>query len=498
MRQHLTDTPSTLPPPMRPPFLDDPASWDAIQTAQRPPGILAAIPARLTDPVAQARRAYLMMCSDQYATMMEGAALMEEVSYTVPGRGLHLMVLAQMGRHEEVRASGYQRTGLTPLECEDACHAHAALAVSCRAMGRHMEAYGHVMISLEHARALNMQDRAQYLDLLRLQVLGMTRHPSPDEAGALLKRGMPATRRAFGLRGHADSLMALGDYRAALRALGPAATDDRETAGMRAYLTLACGLPLLAPPADDTEWGRVAILLQQLLTGQKAGEAVDVQYHFEPIASYARALQALHLTLDHGHDRYALRTLGTAPDRPDQRAVWEGVRWIIDHRAGRTGSLVQHVRAIEDACSELRCPRALLSLLAALQPNLYVLLCNTPAKIDGLGEQLHRIPVLTGDDVVMGTQRFNVPGRSGRVMVSDALGIPDDTLDRSDRKRFRDRMREVGINQEPVNLGGIIRQLHGAGAGMDPVEAEEWAANFRSTMGQLTPSVHKLLHHYPL
>lgn len=480
---------------VRPPYLDDPVHWDAISAIQPWDTLLAAIPARLTDPVTQARRGQLLLSSRDQVRAQQGVELLSEQGAHAPASGLYLMALAELGHHEQVRASGYQRRGYSPLELEDAVHAHAGLAVSCGALGLHLDAYAHVMIALEHARGLGLTHRTQYLSLLRLHLLSMTGQPDPDSAGGALCAPMPPARRAFGLRAHAGGLMALGDYRAALQALGPASADDQESSDMRATLALTCGLPVLRAPSEGTEWGQLALGLQRLIQGSsEVGPLLSLVH--EPVSTAGRIVAALMLARGHGYDQHALRSLGPVPTRPDQRAMWEIVRWVIDWQAGRRGDLVGHARRIEEACRALRCPAQVLGVLAAIEPELYVLLCHTPVRIDGLGSHLPAIPLLWGDEVVHRGVQVPVPGRIGRVLVSEALGIPDDTLDPTERRRYRRRLAEHGVSARPVNLGAVVRALRDAQPG--PVERGAWESAQRATVGQLSASVREQLHHFPL
>lgn len=495
--QRVDEGQVTVGPSVRPPHLDNPALWDAITAARPRDVVLASIPKKLTDDIAQTRRAMLRFQSPDIAERLAAFQLLQERADTPLARGLYILFLAQMGHHEQACALKYTRRGLTALDSEEASYAHAGLAVSHGALGRHMDAYAHIMMSLDHAQAAGMADRLQYLEFLRYRTLNNTDQPEPENNGEALLHPMPAPRRYFGRQGHADGHMSVGDYRTALIHLGPAAADDIRTANMRAVLNIFVDFPLLRRPDPSTEWGVVAQGLQRLFSGNNDTDGL-LQLTQDPTRTWGRMITALMLARGEGYDRHARRTLGTMPVRLDLRAVWVLFHWIIDHRAGRTNLLVQHVRALEDVCALLRTPRNILLALARLEPELYVLLCNTPAQIDGLGDELPRLPILIGDSVLYEGRSIPAPGRTGRVYVTEALGLPDDVLDPTEKRRFRNKMSDEGVPGSPVNLGAVVSLLRAAQPGGDAMDKRMWEDALSSTMHQFSVSVQEVLHHYPL
>lgn len=489
MRQQATDPPITLIPMHN---LSDPATWDALQASRNWAHLLSQLP-NDPSPVTLARRAQLYMLSDDPAINTKALPSLDAVQDCPPCTGMRLLILCQERQYEEVVATGYTHVGMTPLEREDACHAHAALAFSHSALRNSFEAYAHIRMALEHAQALGMHDRAQFLTSLHLNTLSNAGQPKPDQYRQLLLNSMPAGRRAYTIRGHAESIMASGDYRAALRVLGAPTNDDAMTAGLRAALTLSAGLPLITPADERSSWGTVALGIQRYFAGDN-----DIQklrdITSEPAATVGRIISALMLCRGQQFDRYALRILGDEPVRADQRLAWRMTRWVIDHQNGRTDRTGYHIRAVEAAAQATKCPRALLSLLMRASPDLYVLLSHSPVEIEGLGEALVHVPLLMGDVILYGERRIPAPGRSGRMMVLDAMGLPAEELDPTEKRRFTKRVREENI-PAPINMGWVVRTLHGEARSNFE---EGWTTAVQDTVSHLTPSVQEKLSHHPL
>lgn len=471
--------------------LADPAAFDELRGATPWRELLIRIPG--TDPLADVRRGYLLL-SGTPTEMAVAAEALDDPALPAPARGIRMLLLAQLRQYEAVLAMNYKRRGWERADQEEAVHAHTALSVAHAGLEQHRRAYAHICIALEHAEALGMQDRANYLAILAGRQETDAGRADPEAARQRLLVPMPPARRGLGLRSHAEALMALGDYRDALAVLGPASADDDLTAGLRAFLHEALGLPQIRPyDPHDRAYGTVAAGLARYRSGSDNDAGLlDVQH--EPQRTYARLVASAMYSRAGAEMERVLAVLGEQPEAADRAALWASIRWGALRRRGLLETPLRHVRAVEAALSRCRTARDVLALVAMADPERYLVLTHAPVQLPSYVPRPERLAVLYGDHVAYGPHTIQAPGKVGRVLVAHALGLPDDELDRTQKARLAKRLREHGL-PPAANWGRVISELEActravAEAG-EPVEP--WREAVEGAVERLTDSVKQML-----
>lgn len=472
--------------------LADPAAFDRLRAATPWRDLLIRIPG--VEPLADARRAYLLLSGGTPQELAEAEAWLARHDRPAPTTGIRMLLLAQLRQHEAVLAVGYRRRGLTRLDCEEAVHAHTALSVAHSGLGGHREAYAHLMIALEHAEALGMEDRANYLGILTGRHDTRSGRADPEAASRRLLFPMPPARRGLGLRSHAEALMALGDYRDALAVLGPPDYDDGLTTGLRAFLHELLGLPQIRPyDPHDRAYGTVAAGLSRFRAGclDDAG-LLDVAH--EPQRTYGRLVAAAMYARGTREMEDVMNVLGEQPREADQAALWASIRWEALRRRDLLETPLRHVRAVEQALARCRTARDVMALIRLSSPERYLLLAQAPVTLPGYTPRPEQLAVLYGDHVAYRSQQVKMPGRAGRILVAHAMGLPDDELDRSERARVSKRLAERNL-PAPANWGRVIAELEACAVAVaeagEPVEP--WRQALRGAVDRLTADVKQML-----
>ncbi|WP_345466253.1 hypothetical protein [Deinococcus carri] len=471
-------------------ILADPAAFDRLRAATPWRELLTRLPG--VDPLTDVRRAYLLL-SGTPAEMAVAAEALADDSLPAPARGVRMLLLAQLRQYEQVLALNYKRRGASEQAQEEACHAYAALSVAHGGLGHHREAYADIQIALEHAEALGMTDRANYLAFLAGRHDTQAGRPDPEAMAQLLLAPMPVARRGLGLRSSAESLMALGDYRDALAVLGPPDADDALTTGLRAFLHELLDLPQIRPyDPHDRAYGTVAAGLARYKAAQDdAADLLDVQH--EPQRTYGRLVVGAMYARGQRDMEDIMAVLGAQPDAADQAALWASIRWGALRHRRLLETPLRHVRAVEKALTRCRTARDVMALVRLASPERYLLLAHAPTRLS-YSPRTDRLAVLYGDHVAYGSQTIQAPGRSGKVLVAHALGLPDDELARVEQGRLVKKLAQHQI-PTPANWGRVVSELEACAVAVaeagEPVEP--WRRALFEAVERLTDNVKQML-----
>lgn len=409
-----------------------------------------------------------------------------------PAHGLRLMLQVTLGDAEGVAQAGMPAGGHTLLELENTCHSAAAIGNAHAMLSDWESAESHLLVAKTLATALNLGNRCQNLAVEWARVSALRGRPRPDLIEEQLVRPMPPVRRAWGQRTLAESFMGLGCYSDALRALGTPERDLPLDRALRNFISQMLALPVHPELDPQLPYAQLALALGRM-------HATDYDYSLvsvdgDPTRAYAAILEAAALTRSGGLAQQAVRALGRSvfaqPDLSLYRlvvlmwAVAEGATLHGGAFAGREAPLTDQLQA---ALNRLRRPDDVMRLLRRLGPDQYALLLFSPIGdlLAPVGAQ--GLSYLCGKHILTAGDRMVLPGRTGTVLVLEAMGLPVTPLTREERARYR-RATE-SLSSTPVNLGWVVQALLRLSASAarlgHPNEAAAWRQSHARAMQML-------------
>lgn len=432
--------------------LDNPAQVDAVLASHQPQELLDGFV--FSSPLAQARFGQIALATAEQPLMLMALSGLMDIQ-EAPARGVRMMLQAQLGDHTAVLSQNPQPLGHTPLELEDATHAHAACAVAYTQTGNFDQAVCHLSVAIALGMAVKLEQRVSVLEIERERMMSLRGTPRPENLASLLVKPMPERRKAWGRRTWAESLMALGDYQAALRALGHQSVDQPADQALRAFLHELLTLPATQDLSGNAAaYGRLA---QSLRAPDQTDWAAVRRIEGQPQATYGALLEALALTGSRGGEHYVARLLGhAAPSRPDQAALF-ALLWLDALANGQPHPAAIEVHdLLRSASDRLRVTRHVLHFAQRFLPELTVLL-SMNEDFQALDISVVDVPLLVGPELVWRGKTHRLPGRAGRLLVQLAAGVPEDDPKREERRRLNNRLSEIGAPRY-VNMGRIVLQ----------------------------------------
>lgn len=433
--------------------LDNPAQVDALLAGSQPHDLLDGLV--ISSPLARARFGQIALATAEQPLMLSALGGLMDIT-DAPARGVRMMLQAQLGDYTAVLQQNPQPLGHTPLELEDATHAHAACAVAYTQTGNFDQAVCHLSVAIALGLAVQLEQRVSVLEIERERMMSLRGTPRPENLASLLVRPMPERRKAWGRRTWAESLMALGDYQGALRALGHQSVDQAPDRALRAFLHELLSLPATEelPGSNLAAYG---LLAQSLNAPEETDWAAVRRIEGQPQATYGALLEALALTGSRGGEHYVARLLGhAAPSRPDQAALF-ALLWLDALANGQPHPAAIEVHELLRGTSDrLRTTRHVLAFAQRFLPELTVLL-SMNEEFQALDISVVDVPLLVGPELVWRGKAHRLPGRAGRLLVQLAAGVPEDDPKREERKRLNTRLSEIGAPRY-VNMGRIVLQ----------------------------------------
>lgn len=452
------------------------------------------------------RRAHLAMMFGTTDDEREALDLLVGLS-AAPARGVRMLLHCSLKEFDEVLKTDPEPQGDSPLELEDAMHAYTALAISYGDTDQFELAHINMMAARTLARALRATGRLQMLDIEWARVGMLRGHPVPEFIEEHLVATMTSQRRSWGQRTLAESLMSLGCYRDALRALGGPGNDSPDDAALREFLHALLSLPqarLEGDPITDPTlpYSQLADALRRQAPRWCAGLA-DITA--QPEALYARLFEADAL-LESGMPQQVMRLLGKTPVALPSvalsraafmlEAVADGAVFHANAILPRDQTLLEQ---ISQAVTALRSPAEAFEILRRHKPPHFVLLALSPLKEHIQLPGLPDIALLTGRHVVLHGQRIPMPGRCGRVAVAAALELPHDELKRSEKKRHAEAIAAIGV--PVINLGWVAKAYSRMAEiclrSGQPNESAAWHIAHRQVVEMLSDDVKEMLFMLP-
>lgn len=419
---------------------------------------------------------------------------MTDLPDIAPARGLQLLALAQLGDYDGVLNYEPCTPGSSLLELENLVHGYTAIGIACAERGQYDEAAGNTRTAAAFAVALGMHQRAQMLDLEMQRVLTMSGHASPEATAARLLEPMPLLRRKWGQRNLAESHMALGSYRAALRALGAPSDDGPADAALREYILMALHLP----PArlDDDPLLSEGLPYFRLVQGSRrsSGKALNLdEIHVEPQRTYAKLMKATALAHTPKMLQQAVVLLECLTTAQADQQFYMLLLLLKCHAQGATVSqpctLIDRIHKVLDRLHpDADSARVMFGFL----PDVMTLLHLSPKphpKI--LSVDLLSVPLLAGKVIRYRGIEHQMPGQSGTREVLAVLGVPTLKETRVEAKRYKTA--RADLPSHVVNLGwvanGCVRMAWAGRSNGLPSIAAAWRLAHDRVMDLMTEDV---------
>ncbi|MFC3833447.1 hypothetical protein [Deinococcus rufus] len=491
-------------------WLSDPAQFDTALYTQ--PGTLLQHLSQLPDdPVVVARRAMAAFITDNQEGVNRSLRDLPIAQgplfpgvYHLLGT-LHPAPTLTASPLEELRPAGRD-----PLHLEGLCLHASALAHAQMRAGQIEQALQNLYMAQMIARSLGMTNRAQLLTIEYARVEMLAGRATPEIIELELRAGMPDRRREWGQRTLAEMLMTHGDYTAAVQALGTPSQDSAMHAALREFAHALLALPTLGeqrvPDAVYRPYWAMARTVRSLQSGENRSHHA-VTGLGEPEAGYALLLEALVLGRGRNTGREGARLLQSRSfPVPDQRAL----RAVLTMGAIADGYTLTGVGRSKkvapwteygEAITHLRSESGLLEVMRHLCVDRMALLAFAPTSTLRPGYSLASIPLMAGQVLLYKGEEIRLPGRTGRVRVLEALGLPHEDIQRVERQRLRNALTAFG--QPVVNLGwlarGCLRLSIAARVLGDMNDAAIWKLGYDKAISMMTPCVRaELVRHSPM
>ncbi|UQN10291.1 hypothetical protein [Deinococcus sp. QL22] len=477
--------------------LHDPAAFDALLNSGQQVEWWSAPE---DEAISMVRRTQLALAK---ANPQEWGALLNALSdiTAYPAQGVRMLIQVALRLYDDVLAARVEITGHSPLELENTCLVHSALGMAAVQRKQYQRAQEHLMVAVTLAQSLGLQYRLQALEFEWQRVRNIVGLADPAKLKLMLMRPMSSQRRNFGQRTLAGSFMSLGAYGDALMALGTHDNDTVHDAGLREFLHVLCMLPP-ARSSDDAllspndSWFQLATALRGLINKEEVPDLSAIEY--EPQATYARHMASSAMKRVPKLAGAALHLLGdTPPLSPDQGVPWA----LLGLSAAADGvpipNSLKRIQTLEEQLPRLLASAELSRIYRLYMPEQLVLLMLSPLAPLAQGWHLNGQALLCGQTVIAGSEEIKLPGRTGRTVVLEAIGIAErDELARSERKRLQEGLAAFG-GERVVNLGRVLRaygliasSLKAAG---EPVRHAEWALSIQRIEDMLSPDVQSVL-----
>lgn len=475
--------------------LTDPTSFDAFlhnSTVDR----FALLDEMPDCPLRHIRRLQVQMAIGDFTALR---AQLNDLPDIPPMRGVRVLAFGELGELSVAEHVDLTPRGIAPLELEESCLQHVAAGVSAAQRGDFEAAHAYNQTALYLASALGMHNRAQALHIEVARVSALKGKPTPEALQTHLLNPMPLRRRQWGQRTLAESLMGLGSYSDALRALASPTQDSPTDAALREFLHAVLGLPEARLPGDellcpDAPYVLLATALRQAQSGDVRVKLPEIRG--EPQAIYAAMIEASALART---PRFAQQGVGIleslTPLAPDQRFYLAAILFGAAARGLKVRNVHQLCDTMREACHEIRHVGECLHLMRQISPEVLVLLALGPAhgSLPAKHLNINQIPLLAGKKILYGNDEHDVPGRSGRFYVREAMGVIDDELERVEHRRYATKLRDLHLPR-PVNLGGVVvaagRLADQARSVGLPSLAAGWRGTQRRVMKLMTQDVY--------
>lgn len=429
-----------------------PTAFDQALAELQTPALLTAA---LDDKLGHARRGLVALATGEIAVMERALEALAEDDVP-PARGVRLMLRAQIGDYAGVLSTPPDPLGAALLELEDACYTSAAHAVAHTQTGDFDLAICQLSVAIAFGRAVGLRNRVDMLLLERERLMSLRGTPRPEQIQTMRLEAMPERRRAWACRTWAESLMALGDYRGALRVLGHPSGDRPATSALRAFLHGLLGLPIT--PAGEDEARLDYRVLARLVTEQPEPGDWQLAHGMsgQPQGAYARLLEGIVMTGTPSALESAGRIIGmTPPARPDQAGI-HALLWLRVLSVGGFHPCPSDVmKAVSELPDRLRTTQPLLQLIERFMPQVAVLLACCDA-LAGLDAHMVDVPIICGKQLLWRGASHTLPGRTGKYTVLEGAGLPVDALAREEKRRLQARLQELGVHRA-VNAGEVLR-----------------------------------------
>ncbi|MVN88596.1 hypothetical protein GO986_17815 [Deinococcus sp. HMF7620] len=466
--------------------LENPSAFDQLAYAEPdfvPSGTTA---------LARVRRAHMSLLQMSRAEMEQAVQDLAE-SNVPPARGLELLLRVTLGDAQSVSQAQLRPTGHSPLELESTCHEAAAIGVAHAMLGDYEQAAAHLLVARTLAQALGLTNRVQNLTLEWARVSSLRGRPEPAAIESQLRQAMPAKRRAWGQRTLAEAYMAMGCYGDALQAMGTPDIDLPLDRALRNFLHGLNGLPPLVEYAPMLPYAQLAAALTRAHWSDYGFSLVNVDG--EPTRAYATILESIALVRSGDLAQQAVRTLSrltfTAADLSVYRLVvlfWAVAQGAQLHGGALAGRDIPLLEQLRSSVLRLGRPHDVLRLLRRLGPDQFTLLAFSPLGDEIVPVGLQGLGLITGQHIVLGGAEHKLPGRTGRVAVLQALELPYDDLKRSEAKRYKQILGELG--QPCINAGWLLRaytQLADASERLGHLnDAAAWNASYQRVFDMLS------------
>ncbi|MVN88324.1 hypothetical protein GO986_16380 [Deinococcus sp. HMF7620] len=431
-----------------------PASWDRLlNTTDQPLNLaemLSSVPAAL-----KARRTLqLVMTTGNPVAIADAISELEKFK-DEPVAGVRLMAAVALRHYPHVLATqDAPLTSLDPLAIEDTCDAAFARGMALGEAQQITEALAYLLTALKFAEALQMEYRAQHIEMEIGRLHTVLGDPQPERIiNAMGRLPLSARRKYWGERLLASAYIAQGDYAAAAIQL---AGQNSDLGGFTAVLLGHEGSCPDGPFAGPTT----------ALAALRSGKPFSAP----PIPGHS--LQADYSALFRAWAMLRTRAMAS---QARNLLIHRPVR-VADQRAHRAAALIQAnaVQSLDDdidhlivefnnALAQMPVREHFLRLLRAIQPDAYVLLGMLPGIHQEVAESLPEIAILTGTAITYRHTIHKLPGRDGggavlvRAAATGQTG-PESRPHPNAHQRIRATVTSLEVSGF-VNLGHAIRAL---------------------------------------
>lgn len=477
--------------------LESPSAFDQLAYAN------PAFEPPISTPLGRVRAAQMAFVRQDVIGMREALTVLPDIP-AAPARGISLLLRATLGDAEGVADQQVWPSGHAALELECACYSAAAIGTANAMLARYEMAQQHLMLARTLAQALGLQNRLQNLTFEWARVSNLRGQPQPETIRQQLLEPMPAGRRAWGQRTHAESLMGLGCYSEALQSLGTPEGDAPLDRALRNFLHRLLFLPVY--PALDAEapYARLSDALGRIGSGDYGYSLLGIRDDLP--RDYAAVLEAVALARSRDLAQQAVRTLGrrtfAAADLSIYRmivlmgAVGEGATLHGAALTGREAALTDQLSA---QLARLRCQDEVARVIRNAGPDRFALLAFSPVAEEFPALGLNGLALITGRHVLVNGAEKPLPGRAGCARVLEALGLPFKDLQRAQNSRYNAALAEL---QAPVvNLGWVARACLRLSANAlrlgHPNEAAGWQRSYRRVVDLLSPELQTAIQATP-
>ncbi len=469
--------------PSAPLDLADPSAWDTA-LVQRPSHELAAITKSRTN--LHTIRRFQAAFADANDREIER---MVERLRTIPSTlaiGVRMLFLTYLERLDEVFAlEPYCLADSNlPNELEGACYANFSVAMAASMKGDQSRAFGMLHAALAYATSARMYSRAQHIALDLERVRNVLGQGSPARIREIASMFPLTPRREQWMRDlMAGAFLGRGEY---VDVLANTAEDSAVRRFTQAMLNIGEAKFIESENQYDSLTNAVWALRGRI--PWDVTEEEFSQMRGEQPVGYARLFRGLRV-IQNGENHAALQGLigPYPPPIPDQRLLWVTLCWeALAHNVEVTspGVLVQALQRCQD---DLVYPLDAAKFIRDLLPTTFVALALSPVRIKAFDELLREVPMIVGEHLQNGDQLYKLPGRTngGQALVRAALGESRQTS-KVERFRVRQELRNLGITQEPVNIGDVVMRLQLLREGRRGEAKARWDGAVRQVVGMMT------------